>query len=66
MQKRSILAVLAGMLFMLAGVVELATSFVAHKPLGGGLATVGAMFLCVGAMWLAIAARWKQEDAKKL
>jgi hypothetical protein len=61
--RKSRLALGAGALFGLAGVVEFATALTAHGSMRTGSLSAGAMFLCVGAMWVAIGAKWKKPSA---
>jgi len=59
---------IAGLLFMLAGVAELAAGFLraVHKTPGHEahmvFPVIGLVFVCIGSMWIAIAASWKKKN----
>ena len=56
---QSTLSFVAGGLFCLAGVVEVATAWLGHKAV---FLSIGTMFLSLGALWFAVGANYKKKE----
>jgi drug/metabolite transporter superfamily protein YnfA len=63
--KRFTMAFLAGLLFALAGFVEIVIGLAGHGSVYAVALPLGGMFVVIGMMWIAIGAKWK-KDAERL
>ncbi len=72
--QRVLLALAAGGLFALAGLIEIVVGYVRifsattpHDSLHGtGMLSVGGMFTAVGGLWIVIGAKWKAASKESV
>jgi cytochrome c biogenesis factor len=60
---RVTMAALAGMLFVLAGLIEFVAGWAGHGL--RGMQILGILFFFVGGLWLVIASRWSRASSSK-
>jgi uncharacterized membrane protein YidH (DUF202 family) len=59
--KRTMLAFIAGAMFLLAGTIEFAMDLATHGPMRLSDFRLGTIFVIAGAMWIAVGAKWKKN-----